>query len=102
MIDERLDPLVRERRAHDRLEERAILDVEEQVQLVTGVLAVALVALGVGQRRPARHERELAEGRVVAQGKQIGVGALHRVDQMELRGREILDHDRLRRRAAPR
>ncbi len=95
VIDERLGALVREIRPHDRVEERAVFPVQEQVQLVARVLRVELAALRVGQHVPARDECELAQRRVVGEREQIRVRALDAVDEVQLRGREILDDELL-------
>ncbi len=92
MIDEGLDPLVREVRADHRVEERAIFEIQEQVELVAGVLAVQRAPLGIVQRVPAGDERELAQVGVVAQRQEVGVRALDAVDQVDLGGRQIVDH----------
>ena len=97
VVHESLGSLVGEIGDHDLGEERGILATEEQVQLVTGVLAVALALLLGAERGPARQKLELAQRTFTAVAcgdradQRVGLGQA--VDDLELGRADVFEHE---------
>ena len=91
VIHEGLVLLVLEVRRDDRPEELGVLVVEEEAQLVAGVLGVLAQLLRRVQVGPVGDERELLEGRVAAERGQQAIGLGHSVADLEAGGRRVGD-----------
>ena len=83
LVQEGLVEFVGEEGAHDLPEERRVLLVEEEVQLVARVLLVELEPAGARQVRPLQEERELLQRRVLRE----------RGEQLERLGERVEDLD---------
>jgi hypothetical protein len=92
-VDERLVALVGEVGADDAVEEFGVAEVEEQVELVAGVLGVLAAAGGVVEGVPLAEEPELAQGIGGAEREEDLVRAGGGVDELELAGAHVLDDE---------